>query len=116
MIGDKIISDYDSIEKNRPLQVAYWLVNPYYERIFESTGDKTDLMELRTDFLSQEFWEYVVDSLTKRIESNFGYESINMEFLAVVNGLFKCDTSPEVKSLLGKANAALQQIKKMQRE
>ncbi|MBB6630652.1 hypothetical protein [Clostridium algidicarnis] len=116
MIGNKIISDYDSIEKNRPLQVAYWLVNPYYERIFESTGDKTDLIELRTDFLSKEFWEYVVDSLTNRIETNFGYQLIDMEFLAVVNGLFKCDISPDVRVLLGKANAALQQIKKMQRQ
>ena len=113
MIGDKIISDYDSIDKNRPLQVAYWLVNPYYERIYESVGNKSDLLELRTDFLSKDFWEYVVDSFTSRIENNFGYESINMEFLSVINGLFKCDITPEVKTLLGKANAALQKIKKM---
>lgn len=116
MIGSKIISDYDSVEKNRPMQLAYWLVNPYYERIYESICDKTDLMELRTDFLSKEFWEYVVESLTKMIENNFGYESINMEFLAVINGLFKCDISPDVKVLLGKANAALQKIKRMQSE
>lgn len=113
MIGDKIISDYDSIDKNRPLQVAYWLVNPYYERIYQSVGNKSDLLELRTDFLSKDFWEYVVDSLTSRIENNFGYESINMEFLSVINGLFKCDITPDVKTLLGKANAALQKIKKM---
>jgi len=76
-------------------------------------GNKSDLLELRTDFLSKDFWEYVVDSLTSRIENNFGYESINMEFLSVINGLFKCDITPEVKTLLGKANAALQKIKKM---
>ncbi len=116
MIGDKIISDYDTIGKNRPLQVAYWLVNPYYEGIYESTGNKTDLIELRADFLSQEFWEYVVNELNKRIESNFGYNSIDMEFLSVVNGLFKCDITPEVKKLLGKVNALLHQIKNMQEQ
>lgn len=115
MIGDKIVSTYDSIEKNRPLQVAYWLVNPYYERIYESTGDKTELIELRADFLSKEFWEYVVTSLNSRIENNFGCQTVDMEFLSVVNGLFKCEITPEVKTLLGKANAALQQIKKIQR-
>jgi hypothetical protein len=114
MIGDKIISDYDSIEKNRPLQVAYWLVNPYYEKIYESTGNKTDLIELRNDFLSKEFWKYVVDALNDRIENNFGYQSINVEFLSVVNGLFKCNITPEVRLLLGETNAALQKIKLMQ--
>lgn len=114
MIGDKIISDYDSIEKTRPLQVAYWLVNPYYEKIYESTGNKTDLIELRNDFLSKEFWKHVVDALNDRIENNFGYQSINMEILSVVNGLFKCNITPEVRVLLGETNAALQKIKLMQ--
>jgi len=114
MIGDKIISDYDFVGKNRPLQVAYWLVNPYYERIYESTGNKTDLIELRADFLSKDFWEYVVGELNSRVENNFGYHSIDMEFLSVVNGLFKCNITPDVKALLGKTNALLRQIKKMQ--
>lgn len=116
MIGDKIISDYDSIGKNRPLQVAYWLVNPYYERIYESTGNKTDLIELRADFLSKEFWEYVVNELNSRIENNYGYHTIDMEFLSVVNGLFKCNITPDVKVLLGQANAALLKIRRMQNQ
>lgn len=116
MIGDKIISDYDYIGKNRPLQVAYWLVNPYYERIYESTGNKADLIELREDFLSKDFWEYVVGELNIRIEDNFGYHSIDMEFLSVVNGLFKCDVTQDVKELLGQANAALRKIRKMQNQ
>lgn len=116
MIGDKIISTYDSIGKNRPLQVAYWLVNPYYERIYESTGNKSDLIELREDFLSEKFWEYVVNELNQRIENDFGYNSIDMEFLSVVNGLFKCNITPEVKKLLGKANLLLRKIRDMQEQ
>lgn len=116
MIGEKIILSYDSIGKNRPLQVAYWLVNPYYERIYESLGDKSDLIELRAEFLSKEFWEYTITALNNRIENNFGYQSINMEFLSVVNGLFKCNITPEVKALLGKVNSALQKIRLMQKQ
>ncbi|WEV18189.1 hypothetical protein [Clostridium perfringens] len=114
MIGAKTIMDYDYIGKNRPIQVAYWLVNPYYERIYESKGDKKVLLELRADFLSKEFWEYVISKLECRIEEHFGYDEINMEFLSVVNGLFKCDITPEVKKLLGKVNALLHKIKNMQ--
>ena len=33
------------------------------------------------------------------------------EFLSVVNGLFKCNVSPETKNGLGKVNGALQKIK-----
>ena len=116
MIGNKTIFTYDSIGKNRPLQVAYWLVNPYYERIYESTGNKSDLIELREDFLSEKFWEYVVNELNQRIENDFGYDLINMEFLSVINGLFKCNITPEVKKLLGKANLLLRQIRDMQEQ
>ena len=71
MIGDRIIYDYDSIERFRHLQIAYWLVNPYYESIYERTGDKTKLLELREDFLSEDFWGFVVFELERAIENNF---------------------------------------------
>lgn len=113
MVGAKLISDFDAMEKYRPIQVAYWLVNPYYEKIYEQVEDKTDLLELRAEFLSKEFWEYVLDKLNNIIQTGFDYKHINMEFKSVVNGLFKCDISNEVKQLLAKVNAALLKIQTM---
>lgn len=116
MVGDKLISDYDTVKKYRPIQVAYWLVNPYYEKIYEQIEDKTDLLELRAEFLSKEFWDYVLERLNDITQREFDYKNINMEFRSVVNGLFRCNISDEVKQLLAKVNAALSKIQTLQRE
>lgn len=113
MIGDKIISNYDSTEKYRPIQVAYWLVNPYYEKIYEAVGDKEDLLKLRSQFFSKEFWLFVLRVLNDVIQTGYDYRRINMEFISIVNGLFRCNITDEVKGILGQVNAALQRIKVM---
>ena len=116
MIGNKTIADYDTLDTYRPIQVAYWLVNPYYEKIYEQIDDKNDLLELRNEFLCNEFWEYVYERLNDIINEGYGYLGINMEFLSVVNGLFRCNIAPEVKQTLGRVNAELQKIKNLQQK
>lgn len=113
VIGQKTIHSYDTIERYRPLQVAYWLINPYYEHIYEAVEDKTDLLELRADFLSKDFWEYTLDKLNNVISEGFDYLSINDEFGSVVNALFKCNIGSDVKVVLGKVNRAFSEIRKM---
>lgn len=114
MIGKKIIVDYDAIDSYRPIQVAYWLVNPYYEKIYEQVDDKNDLLELRKEFLSEEFWQYVLKKLNGIIAQGYDHLDINMEFLSVVKGLFSCNISREVKQILKEVNKALLKIKDMQ--
>lgn len=116
MIGEKTIADYDTIEWYRPIQVAYWLVNPYYEKIYGQVDDKKDLLDLRNEFLSKEFWDYVLQRLNCVISQGYDYLGINMEFLSVVKGLFSCDISTEVKQVLQKVNAALSRIRDMQQQ
>lgn len=113
MIGDKLISEYDRLEKYRPIQVAYWIVNPYYEKIYEQVEDKSDLLELREVFLSKAFWEYVLNKLNDIISSGYDYKKINMEIISIVKGLFRCNVSPETKVVLAKVNAALHTIKNL---
>lgn len=115
MIGDKLIAAYDSVEKYRPIQVAYWLVNPYYEKIFGQVADKSELLGLRTIFLSKEFWEYVLENLNDIIREGFDYRNINKEFKSVVNGLFKCPIADDVRKLLGKVSAALTKIQLLEK-
>ena len=116
MIGAKTIAEYDTFERYRPIQVAYWLVNPYYEKIYGQVDDKKDLFELRKEFLSKEFWEYVLERLNGVVDQGYDYLSINMEFLSVVKGLFRCNINTDVKKILGKVNAALLRIKDMQQQ
>lgn len=116
MIGNKTVADYDTLDTYRPIQVSYWLVNPYYEKIYEQIDDKEDLLELRNEFLCKEFWEYVLERLNDIINEGYDHLGINMEFLSVVNGLFRCNVTPEVKQTLGGVNAALQKIKNLQQQ
>ena len=108
-----MISEYDSIERYRPIQVAYWLVNPYYEKIYEAVGDKKELLDLRREFLSKEFWQYVLEALNDIIKTGYDYRRIDPEFHSIVNGLFRCNITGEVKALLGQVSAKIQKIKGM---
>lgn len=110
LIGAKFHSDYDYVGKYRPIQVTYWLVNPYYEKIYEAVADKTELIELRNDLLSPEFWEYALGKLKSVKETGWDYLHINSEFNAIINGLFNCNISLETKKKLGQVNAILKEI------
>lgn len=105
MVGQKIVSEYDGIRSYRPMQVAYWLVNPYYEKIYEQVEDKSDLLSLRDEFLSKEFWEYVYERLSAVKRQGYDYLNINREFSSVIKALFRCNISNETKQILGKVNA-----------
>lgn len=113
LIGTKLILDDDRCEKYRPIQIVYWIVNPYYEKLYESVGDKNDLLRLRSKLLSNEFWEYVLKKLDGIITTGFDYLNINSEFYAVVKGLFNCQVTCETKITLGRVNSKLTMIKKM---
>ena len=95
------------------MQFAYWLVNPYYEEIFARVGDPSKLRELRSDFLSNDFWLLVLDKLNEIIKTGYDFMFIDREFYSVVKVLFACDLTGEAKKTLAKVNAALSQIEKM---
>ncbi|MCE3204111.1 hypothetical protein [Paenibacillus sonchi] len=97
--GEKLVIEYDHIQKYRPIQVAYWLVNPYYEKIYTVVADKDELLDLRCDFLSQSFWEYVIDKLKNNLAEGC-YLTISREMKSVVSGLFRCDISDDLSYLL----------------
>ncbi len=114
IIGQKIISDYDTIESYRPLQVVYWLVNPYYEKIYEQIEDKSDLLSLREKFLSKEFWEYVLSRLTEVEKRGYDYLGINKEFSSIVKAMFRCNIDNDTKTVLIKVNSILNEIRDLQ--
>ena len=105
MIGQKIVSDYDGMRKYRPIQVAYWIVNPYYEKIYEQVEDKSDLLSLRDEFLSAEFWKYVYERLSEVQKNGYDYLNIHTEFSSVIKALFRCNISDETKQVLRKVSA-----------
>ena len=113
MTGKKTIHTYDALENYRPIQVTYWLINPYYEKIYGQVDDTTELLALRNDFLSKEFWEFVLERLNDITSTGWDYISVSDEFLSVVKGLFKCNLSHDVRNILGNVHAALVKIKSL---
>ena len=67
--------------------------------------DKSDLLSLRDEFLSKEFWEYVYERLSAVKRQGYNYLNINREFSSVIKALFRCNISNETKQILGKVNA-----------
>lgn len=57
-----------------------------------------------------------MERLNGVVDQGYDYLSINMEFLSVVKGLFRCNINTDVKKILGKVNAALLSIKDMQQQ
>lgn len=110
---NRIHMDYDNIERISPMQFTYWLINPYYEEIYSRVGDVAILKELRTDFVSNDFWLFVLAKLNDIIKAGYDYINIDKEFFSVVKGLFSCNIPADTKSTLAKVNAALSQIEKM---
>ncbi|MEX1029990.1 MAG: hypothetical protein WDZ91_08085 [Paenibacillaceae bacterium] len=110
LIGNKITTNCGAIERYRPLQIVYWILNPTYEKIYETVEDKIDLLELRESLLSKAFWEYVLSRLEEVVNTGYDYLNIKQEFYSIVKGLCTCGVESETKQLLGKVNAELTKI------
>lgn len=105
--GSRIHSDYDRIGFPRPLQIVYWLVNPYYEDIYKNMADINELLELRSDLLSKNFWIYVNNEFDKIVQQGYSYNKIHGEFPKIIKGLFNCIQDPDVKALLQHVNSKI---------
>ena len=103
-------AEYDAIDTVRPIQFAYWLLNPYYEELYGRIGDIAELQSLRQDILCNDFWEFVLNELDEVEVSGIGKNSIDKELCAVVKCIFGCNLSAETKATLGKVNAKLSRL------
>ena len=105
--GRRTHADYDMLDVYEPLHIAFWIVNPYYERIYKSVDDGKDLMDLRKEFLSPEFWSFVLSEL-----DNTSYKDIHKDFGTVITGLFRCNISAATKVELQKVNKKYGKMKR----
>ena len=92
LTGEQTTYEYDYIVKYNPIKIAYWLVNPYYEKAYALIGDLEDLKSIRKTFLDAEFWRFVYERLKDSTPMR-----IKREFLSVINGLFSCGITNEAK-------------------
>ena len=110
LTGQRIHAEYDAIDTVRPIQFAYWLLNPYYEELYGRIGDIAELQSLRQDILCNDFWKFVLNKLDEVEVSGIGRDSIDKELCSVVKCIFGCNLSAETKATLGKVNAKLSRL------
>lgn len=113
LIGAKIVSSCDTIEKYTPMQVAYWLVNPHYEEIYKNVVNDNQLISLRNIFFCSDFWAYVDSRLDSVIKAGYDFLSIHSQTASVVNALFRCNVSDDTKNHLKNVASKLKQVKSM---
>ena len=102
LLGRQTHYDYDMAETFRPIKVLYWLLNPYYEKLYKQVQTPKSLYEIRAVLLSEEFWGLALNELKKD-----SLWDINAEFKSVVNSMFRCAESSEVKQCLIEINKIL---------
>lgn len=73
-----------------PIQLVYWIFNPYYEEYLNSRN----LTSIRKILHSYDFWEYLKNKISN---NNFKKEKIDL----VIKKMFKLDIEDEVKKILG---------------
>lgn len=110
LTGQRIHAEYDARDTVRPIQFAYWLLNPYYEELYGRIGDIAELQSLRQDILCNDFWKFVLNKLDEVEVSGIGRDSIDKELCSVVKCIFGCNPSAETKATLGKVNAKLSRL------
>lgn len=101
LIGERVFLDYDSVDKYSPVKVVFWIVNPYYEKLYNFKAEEgdTSLYELRKLLLSKEFWEYAKEQTKKYCEWHWHEEALRM-LSRIIKGLLSCDESKETKDIM----------------
>ena len=101
LIGDRTILTYDSVEHYPPLKIVLWILNPYYEELYDKKAEDgdTSLIELRELLFSKEFWEYAKKETAKYTEWHWKEDKLR-NLSTIINGLLSCGVSEETKALM----------------
>ena len=78
------------------------------EKLYEQVADKSELLDLRADLLSEAFWDYVLQELKSVVFVAYDYKGIgSTTFQSIVRGLFSCTGDENVKTKLAKVSREL---------
>lgn len=108
--GNKLISRYGNIESYRPIQVVYWLLNPYYENVYSQVEDVTKLQELRDIYTSKAYWEFVLEELKLAKKEGWAIRKLGPDFQAIIKGMFNTGVDSDTKKVLASINAEIKSL------
>lgn len=102
--GQRMHLSFDSLEQYNPIQFLYWIINPYYEKIFQSMSVDDDVRKIRSYLYSEDFWVFAYDKVQRDIM--LGRE-FGPDVTSAVNCMFRCPLSAESRRLLGRIHGIL---------
>ena len=106
--GKKLISRFCNIESYRPIQVVYWLLNPYYENVYSQVEDVSRLQELRAIYTSKAYWEFVLEELRLAKKEGWARRELAPDFQSIIKGMFNVGVDGDTKKVLASINAEIQ--------
>ena len=112
LCGDRLCNLNYTVNKYKPIQVVYWLINPTYETIYEKAYDVTLLKKVRALLLNRSFWRFCNDKIDNCINCGYNYLSIGPEFQSCVNLILGCIDNNDAKMELIETNKKLKQLEK----
>lgn len=102
--GQRMHLSYDSLDQYNPIQFLYWIINPYYEKIFQTMSVDDEVKKIRGHLYSEDFWRYTYDKIQNDIMLGKNFDS---EVNSAVKCMFKCSLTNEAREWLGKINNIL---------
>ncbi len=108
--GRRMHLSYDSLEQYNPIQFLYWIINPYYEKIFQTISVDDEVKNIRGYLYSEDFWRYTYSKIQQDILLGRKFDS---DVNSAVKCMFKCPLTTESKRWLGKIHNTLNDHKNM---
>ena len=97
--GRRTHLSYDSLEQYNPIQFLYWIINPYYEKIFQTMSVDNEVKKIRGYLYSEDFWKYTYNEMKQDISFGRKFDSA---VTSAVKCMFKCPVTAASKQWLGK--------------
>lgn len=102
--GRRMHLSYDSLEQYNPIQFLYWIINPYYEKIFQTMSVDNEVKKIRGYLYSENFWRYTYNKIQRDMLLGRKFDP---DVNSAVKCMFKCPLTTESKRWLGKIHNIL---------
>ena len=102
--GRRMHLSFDFLEQYNPIQFLYWIINPYYEKIFQTMSVDSEVKKIRRYLYSEDFWKYTYNKIQEDVLMGKNFDP---DVNSAVKCMFKCPLTTESKKWLGKIHNIL---------
>ncbi len=84
LLGNITYMGFPDIYKVPPMQFAYWILNPYYNKIYEEIGYKEELNKVKKLFFNKKVWCKILGDIKEYRKYKYNIHEISREFINMV--------------------------------